>query len=89
MLARMGVSGSVIQMCIVLIIILDRASTHLLMSNRSPCGPPRASLALSSAPYTKLRMWGVMASLLIRSSVNQARIFAMSKQLPGKDTGSA
>ncbi len=45
-LARIGVSGSVIQMCIVLIAILDRASTHLLMSDRSSHGPLRAILAV-------------------------------------------
>ncbi len=89
MLVRMGMFWSVIQMCIVLIATYDRASTPLLMSDRTLCGLPRAILASSLAPHTKLRMWGVMASVLIRRSVNWARIFAMSKQLPGSETGSA
>jgi hypothetical protein len=62
---------------------------HLLMSDRSPCCLPMEIFASSLVSNTKLKMWGRMASVPIRRSVNQVRIFAMSKQSPGSETCSA
>ena len=52
--ARIGVPGSVSQMWTVLMATLESVSMRRRMRDRSPCGPPSASRALSSSPQTGL-----------------------------------
>ncbi len=83
---RASVSGFVVQMYTALIATLEREFLWRIRE-RSPRGPPRASLALLSSPHTELIMWVVQASVPTSSSVSQVRILAISFRSPGYKKG--